>query len=504
MPDLRPFSAAVARVVSCEHLETMASATTEPEVWLGLALLVRSGSPRRSAIADRAAVARPAYRRIFAVLGLTLDGIDDEAIAQVIREDPDNALGYYLQAFLLYGCDKDHAALEAYRKAAHCSELRLYEHVTANALLRTLDVLHLEGRQRLCALSWMACRSANFDASILQHLSVPLSEWGQRADGVARAEVAELLLVLAGHLFATNFYNRWAARHAVESAIFGLKANVPAAEKFPTAMGARGSGLVSTMLRWPGPDTAASQDEPHKALRLAQFLPDRIYRAFAAIDQSEAANLCELNSQLSADRRAASKEAQERFVATARALIDIAVTDPDGIMRPYLCGITLGPTNADGRRVVPFHTEVDNLVRDRPDLLAAAAANESAMRALWDLGAGDPWQRNMRRMMEINMALHTYAAQHESKYPASLDLLFEAGYLKPPLKAKSVVTGKPYVYVAGGEKLPEKLKDRTDFVVLYDDHPNPWGMFECTFASWIGSVIRPDDLMEQLRKRGKE
>jgi hypothetical protein len=342
----------------------------------------------------------------------------------------------------------------------------------------------------------------NFGAAILQHLSVPLSEWGWRADGAARQEMAELLLILAGHLFATNFYNRWAARRALENAVFGLKANVPAAEKFPSMVGATGAErLVRTMLRWPGMDDTATTDEPHKHLRLAQYLPDRIHRAFGAVDPSQSSNLCELS--LSADRKAASKQAADKFVRTAHALIDVALTDADGIMAPYLQGITLTPATAGGRRVVPFETDVEKLLRDRPELFAAAAANETAMKALWDFGASDPWQRNLSRLMEINMALHTYAAQHGNTYPPTVDFLFEKGYLKPPLKAKSVLTGKPYVYVAAGEKVPEKSKDRTDFVVLYDDHPNPWGMYECVFASWIGSTVRPDDLREQLKRRGK-
>jgi hypothetical protein len=499
--DLPPFSAGVARAVSCDHLKAVASAATDPDVLLGFAFLAKAGSPLRREISDRV---RPEYRRIFAVLALTLDSVDENATTGLIKHDPDNALGHYLQAFLLYGRDKDNDALEAYRRAAHCSELRLYEQATGGALFKALDALNLKGRDRLCALGWMACRSANFNASILQHLSTPLSEWGSRADTAAREELAELLLLLAGHLFATNFYNRWAAKRALEHAMFGLKGNVPAADKFPTMIGAvSGQSIVSLLLRWPGMDKAATPDEPHKVLRLAQFLPDRIHRAFAAVDPSQAANLCELNLQLSRSRKAASKRAGEKFLETARALINVALTDPDGIMAPYLCGITPGPMDAAGRRIVPFETGVEKLLHDRPDLFAAAAANEEAMRALWDFGASDPWQRNMSRLMEINIALHSYAAHHENKYPTSIDVLFETGHLKPPLKAKSVLTGKPYVYIASGEKVPEKSKDRTDFVVIYDDHPNPWGMYECVFASWIGSVIHPDQLRDQLQKRGK-
>jgi hypothetical protein len=504
MLDLSPFSLAVAKAVSAENLHAIAAATTNPEVLLGLTFLTPAGNPARREISHRATNAQPEYRPIVAVLALAMDGVDQDAVAELIRQDPDNALGYYLQGALLYGSDKDNDALEAYRKAAHCSELQLYEQVTGRALFKALDALHLNGRDRLCALSWMACRSANFNGSVLQHLSVPLSEWGGRADPAAREECAELLLILAGHLFATNFYNRWSARQAVENAIFGLKANVPAAEKFPTMVGPRGThGIMSTMLRWPGMDTAATPDEPHQCLRLAQFLPDRIHRAFAAVDPCRAANLGELNLPLSDDRKAASKQAGKRFVDTAIALIEVALSDADAIMAPYLQGIALGVDGAPSRRIIPSETGVEKLLRDRPDLFAAAAANEAAMKALWDFGASDPWQRNMHRLMEINMAVHQYATQHENRYPPTVDLLFEKGYLKPPLKTSSVLTGKPYVYVAANENVPHKAKDRTNFIVLYDDHPNPWGMYECVFASWMGSVIQPHELTEQLRKRGK-
>ena len=156
MLDLSPFSLAVAKAASAENLNAIAAATTNPEVLLGLAFLTPAGNPARRDICPRAAKAKPEYRPIAAVLALAMGGVDEDAVAELIRQDPDNALGYYLQASLLYGRDKDDEALQAYRKAAHCSELRLYEQITGNALFKALDTLNLRGEDRLCALSWMA------------------------------------------------------------------------------------------------------------------------------------------------------------------------------------------------------------------------------------------------------------------------------------------------------------------------------------------------------------
>ena len=125
------------------------------------------------------------------------------------------------------------------------------------------------------------------------------------------------------------------------------------------------------------------------------------------------------------------------------------------------------------------------------------------MNELWDLGVNDLGRRNIGRMMEINFGLHRYASEHENIYPDSIDVLFENGFLKPPLKSNSLHTGRPYVYVAAGEKRPLKLRDSSRFVVLYDDNPSQGGYYECVMANWTGSAIKADELKEQLRKRGK-
>jgi len=447
----------------------------------------------------------PEFRPVSAVLALIMDGADENGVNQVIQRDPDNALGYYVQANLLYGCDRDDEALEAFRKGAHCSELRLYESSTGPAIFKALDALNVEGRERLCALSWMACRASNFSSSVMQFLSLPLTEWGQRTAAASRQEIAELLLVLAGHLFATNFYNRWAARQALDHAVFGLNASVPAMERFSVLVGAGAvtQGLIAAMLRWPPVNVAEQPGPLNKDLRLAQFLPDQIRRAFAATDPTQMAALGEMNFHVSASRKAVLERAREQFIQGGRTLIDSVLTDTDGIMGPYLKGILLSRRSADGRQVVPFETDVEKLFARRPDVFAAAAANQQALNAIWDAEAGDPARRNITRMMEINQAMHSYAATHDNTYPNNIDVLFETGYLQATVKAKSLLTGKPYVFPAAGEKVPAKSKDKWRFIVLYDDNPDQWGCYQCVFASWVGGGMRVEEVKEQLAKRGR-
>src|SRR4030095_15237134 len=110
----------------------------------------------------------------------------------------------------------------------------------------------------------------------------------------------------------------------------------------------------------------------------------------------------------------------------------------------------------------------------------------------------DPSRRNTRRMGEIGCALLNYAFGHDQTYPDNIEVLFEEGYRKAPVKGKSVLTGRPYVYVAAGEKIPAKSSDGFRFVVLYDDHLTRWNSYECVFA-WGGGAIARDDLKEQLK-----
>ena len=498
---LSTFRESVAKAFAGEHLKAAATRTNDPEVLLGLAALAQAGSPVRQEIAHMATLVRPGYAPIVAVLAVVLDGVNESSIREVLERDPDNALGYYLEGALLHQSAKEHQALEAFRKAAACSEMRLYESTTAPALFKALDALHLVDRDRLCAGSWMGCRFSNFGASVLQLLRNSVSELEQLNIGT-RKEVADLLLVLAAHLFGTNYYNRWLANACLESALFALKAKSAPADSAPTKDDAAvTTARVGAMLRWPGVE-ALRQDDGTNPWDLARFLADRIHRAFAYEDPSQ------MNAGIFGERdldlpgsqsKARLEEARQNVSITAKALIEVALVDCDEILRAYLTGIP--PRLAHSGVCEP--TLVEKLIKEKPDLFKAAAANEIAMRALWEAGARDPWRSNTSRMMQLVWPILSYATDHNHSFPPTIDALTEKGYLARPVPAVSTITGRPYVYTAAGEKLPARASDRGRFVLLYDDEPVHGVCYQCIFAWGGGGKLPIAEVKEQLRKRGK-
>ncbi len=390
MFDLPVYRESVDKAVSADNLKAVASSTPDPHVLLGLAFLARTGNPVRQEISEMAVKAEPEYAPIVAVLAIGMDGIYEKSIGELIQRDPDNALGHYLHGKLLYDSDRETEALVAFRRAAHCSELRLYESATSGALFKALEALSLTGRDRLCALSWMVSRWSNFSSNSLQFLNRTLSELAERAEIETRQEISDLLLVLAGHLFATNFTNRWFAKQALESAVFGLKARIAGAEKSLKLDGYAGGAraYVSMMLRWPGIE-AGIKLEDMKLLELARCLPWGIHRAFAVADRSgmNAAYLGEMNVKSPASAKAALERAEENAVKSAKALIDAALTDTDGILGAYLNGLPPSQKTADGRWIVRYRTLVEKLMRERTDVFRAAATNEETLSALRDTGS---------------------------------------------------------------------------------------------------------------------
>jgi hypothetical protein len=502
MPSLPTYRESVDKVASAENLQAVASATSDPEILLGLSFLAKAGDPVRRELAEMATRTRNEYTPIVAVLSLIMDRIDEESVGELVQSDPDNALGHYLQGTLFHVSNRESEALSAFRKAAACSELRLYDATIGEALFKALEALDLKGLNRLCALSWTVSRWTNFSSAGIQPIYWALSELARPADRTTRSALAETLMTLAGHLFATNFTNRWFARQAVQSA-FGLKAELAAAEEAPkmNAYAAAIQGLNNAML--PGTDL----EDPMKpsVLQLAQFLPSRIHSAFAATDPSRvsACFFGERNLNLPETERAAFEAAKEHATQAAKKLIDVALSDPDGILGAYLKGLPRSSGESQKPPWASFCTPVGSLMEKRPDLFRAAAENEEAMSAIWRAGQNDPAQQNMGRMMEIGWAIQTYAHNHDRAYPDNLAILFETGQLKSPLEAKSLLTGRPYVYVAAGEKNPAKSNDQAMFVLLYDDELNQYGCYPCVFACCVGSHIRVHDLNEQLERRGK-
>src|SRR5262245_43012243 len=110
------FSGAVDKAVSAENLWAVMSVITNPQVLLGLGCLARPGSAVRGEMFDRTIEKGREYGPIGAVFALTMDGVSDSVVNEVIERDPDNALGYYVQANVLYERDEEEAALESFRK----------------------------------------------------------------------------------------------------------------------------------------------------------------------------------------------------------------------------------------------------------------------------------------------------------------------------------------------------------------------------------------------------
>ncbi len=498
---LPTYSEAVDKTIAAESLRAAAAKATDPDVWLGLAYLAQVGNPVRRELLDMVVKAKPEYAPIAAVLAITMDGCDEKSADELIRRDGDNALGHYLKAELLYQQRKEKDALAGFRKAAVCPELRLYENITAAALFRALDALDLKGRDRLCAASWVATRSSNFKIICLQPLYRSLRELAGSADLGMQKEIAELLLVLGGQLYATDFENRTFAQRAVMDA-FQLKAEIAHTEKSPTVNGyvAVVQALVSVQLSWPG-----IEDRKQTPLELAQFVAGRISRAFAMVDPAKRNGeyLVELRARVPESDKARFDQAKAKAVNAAGTLIDAALVNPDEVIGAYLKGLPPPSTNRPGPWVSQV-TYVERLMMKRPEVFRAAAANEEAMRELFEAGRNDPVERNISRLMELGEAILDYASDHTNTCPPSMAALFEREkYLKATQEAKSVLTGRPYVYAAAGKKVPGLSRERGQFILLYDDKATSEGNYQCVMGDGHGEPMPPAQLKQQLANQGK-
>ena len=134
--------------------------------------------------------------------------------------------------------------------------------------------------------------------------------------------------------------------------------------------------------------------------------------------------------------------------------------------------------------------------------MKAAAANKEAMMALWRAGDNDPGRANLARLLAIGWELLAYASSHDRSCPDNIDLVLEQKPSQPPLEARSLSTGQPYIYVASGEKIPAKSGERAQFVLLYDNNADENGFYPCVTAAPMGTAISVDDLKEQLKRRG--
>lgn len=500
VPNLPPTLESVGRAVSAENLRSVATASTEPLVLLGLCFLASSGDPVRHELADLAIRRNSDYARITALLSLMLDRVDWDSARELIAKDPENAIGHYVLGTLLHVSNQADEAMEEFRRATGCAEMRFYGPTLGEALFKAVGSLGLQGADRLCALSWATARWIDFSTFGIQPIYGAISELARAAAAPRRLELADTLLALAGHLFVTSFTNRWFSLRAVENA-FVLRAAFEGEVNRAMRNGYAAAfyGLTSQMVSFPG-----IKEWWHRSpQQLAQFLPARIHQALAA----EEANPVDLRATeatgLNDEERAALTAAREKATQAAAKLVEVALSDPDTILGPYFKEPQAAEPRPGGGAAFEW-TAVDGLLNRRPDLFQAAAANEEAMAALWKAGENAPSRRNAGRMLEIAWALCGYAQKHEQVFPPNLDALFKHGDPKAPLEPKSLRTGRPYVYVAGTQKMPTKRNDQTQFVLLYDDEAQAGGWYECVFASCTCGGIREADLRAQLQTREKQ
>src|SRR5436190_17666541 len=97
MYPLHPYREGVEKAVAAENLQEVASRTSDAEILLGFAFLAQAGNPVRKELASLALKANPEYARVAAVLPLMLDGVDEDAVQELIDRDFDNALGHYFR-----------------------------------------------------------------------------------------------------------------------------------------------------------------------------------------------------------------------------------------------------------------------------------------------------------------------------------------------------------------------------------------------------------------------
>lgn len=472
----------VDKALAPDKLKAAADQSNDPDVLLGLLYLSRDIDPAFTEIAAKLAKTKAEYAPAAAVVRVIIANADDASIAELIARDGENALGHYLQAHALYTADKDKEALAAYQKATQCREMRLYDATTSAALFKALTALKLEGRDRACALSWVASRALNFGVSYMQALPSDVAEMARRSQADQREQISDQLLVIAGHLYTTNPDNRRYGDRALESA-FRMKAELAAEQGSPKMNGyaAVTQALVSTMV--PGPGQREARDA-------AQFLPSRVYGVLFRTNPPAGSPAPAKGPEFDAELKA------------GEALLNAVAADPDATVGAFLKGLIPPSKKVEKSPWVFRWSYVDKLMGDKPELFAVATEYEKAMRAAEQARHNDQPTRNMRQMMNVVIGAVGYAFDHGNTFPDSLQTLVDKKALDAKTSTKSMLSGRPYVFVAAGEKLPAKDKDRSGFIVLYDDEP-VGKTYQCILADGHGEHIPVEKVKEQLRARGK-
>jgi hypothetical protein len=486
--------------ISAEQLQACLSKTEDAEVLLGLAKLAAGQGPVWKEISERALAAKPEYAPVLSVIAAATERLDETLIDELIARDPDNALGYFLRGHNLYQSGKEEKSLGDFRKGATLAEIRMYGTIIANGLFKALDAMNIQGRDRLALLSGVATRTSNFGSMHLQHLRFDLSELALKGDPAAKKEIAEIMLIIGGQLYATNFWNRQFGEWTIGDA-FHFSAQIAAGEGSVVAKGFAAVAYAIRIPKWTLPGI-------HEVFRdyssAANFLPSRIGMALSMADPSKVTYIgpVDLSQGLSADDKAALDKATQETARSAGALIELSLRDPDETIGAYLKDLPPAPTES-AQQMSFTGTSVEKLLWKRPDLLEAAAAFERTITVLSRAGENHPITRNMSRLMGLGTALFRYMTSHDQKLPDSLEVLYRDGkYLKSEEHARSVLTGKPYVYSAAGKTLPHKQSEQHTFVIAYDDSGENG---ECQFVTAVGSAgnMKASEFRQMMRRSGQ-
>jgi hypothetical protein len=473
--------ASVDKALAPDALKASADQTDDPDVLLGLLYLCRDVDAGFTAIAEKLAKAKPDDAPAAAVVRAIVANADEASVTDLIARDGENALGHYLRAHARDLADHDKDARAAYQRATQCREMRLYEATTSAALFKALTALKLEGRDRLCALSWVATRASNFGIEHMQGVKNDLAEIAHKAAADQRDAMSDLSLVLAGHLYATNpDYRRFGDR-ALESA-FRVKAELAAEQNSPKMNGyaAVTQALVSTMILTP------TEQQTRDA---GWFFPSRVYFAFSRANPAPGTAPLPNGPEFDAERQA------------GEALLKAAGADPDKTVGAYLKGLMPSKHAAKSPWLYRW-SYVDELSQGSPELFAVATEYEKALQAAQQAQHNDPASKNMTQMMGVGQEAVAHAFGHGNAFADSLQTLIDKKAIDATTPTKSLLSGRPYVFAAAGEKLPEKQKDRDRFIVLYDDQP-VGDNYQCVMADGHGEYVPVAKVKEQLKARGK-
>ena len=402
--DLPTYSSAVDQAVSADHLRSVLLTNNDPDVLLGLAFLARAGDPVRQEISTKVIAARAEYAPIATLLALAMDGINSELVAELVRRDPDNALGHYLNGKLLHDARRTNDAFIAFKTGAACPELRLYRSILSDALLKALAALRIEGRDCLAALSWMEVRWSNFSKIRLQSLDGAASELVLPGTADNRAEVSELLVDMAGHFSSIDIDPMFSTRALLQ--VFRLKAELASQQHSPRmhAYAAVAQALASAMIGGVQviEDTAGmDRSKRVDAWHAARFLPGRIWSAIGITADVDAYRRSQQLDQVP-------RKYVNQTIKAARHLVDLALADPEGIIIPYLRGHANDSNEPRGPWVSSV-SPVEELVIKKPDMFRAAVAFEEARGALSQATMRDNWP-GYRRRLALHWTLATLAA----------------------------------------------------------------------------------------------